>query len=167
LDEDWDDTNWVNYFRETYTNDTNGNMTLCSHEKWNGTNWVLWNRPLSFIDSFGNNYSIRGGEIKLFYKTITEVNENEFEIPAFSLSQNYPNPFNPSTTISYSLPQSNFVQLSVYDILGSRVTVLVNKEQTSGNYKIEFNASFLTSGIYFYRLQSGGFTETKKLILLR
>ena len=83
------------------------------------------------------------------------------------LGQNYPNPFNPSTTISYSLSQSGFVKLKVYDVLGREVANLVSMEQSTGNYKVEFNASNLTSGIYFYRLQSGDFTETKKLILLR
>jgi len=85
----------------------------------------------------------------------------------YSLSQNYPNPFNPSTTISYSLPQSGWVQLKVYDLLGREVSSLVNEEQSLGNYKVEFNANNFTSGIYFYKLQSGSFTETKKLILLR
>jgi len=85
----------------------------------------------------------------------------------FNLSQNYPNPFNPSTTISYSLAQSGFVQLKVYDILGEEVSTLVNKVQSSGNYNVEFNANELPSGIYFYRLQSGSFSETKKLVLLK
>ena len=167
LYEEWDGANWLNSWRYTYTYDSNGNMTFSLYEEWDAVNWGLGNGGLSFIDSFGNNYTIYGGEIKLFYKTITEVKDNEFGISDFSLSQNYPNPFNPSTTISYSIPQSSLVQLSVYDILGGKAAVLVNKEQASGNYKIEFNASFLTSGIYFYRLQSAGFTETKKLILLR
>ena len=90
------------------------------------------------------------------------------ELPiSYSLSQNYPNPFNPTTLINYSLPKSGFAQLKVYDMLGREVATLVNKEQSTGNYKIELNASHLTSGIYFYRLQSGSFTETKKFILLR
>ena len=85
----------------------------------------------------------------------------------FELSQNYPNPFNQITKISYSLREKGFVQLKVYDILGREVANLVNKEQQSGNYTIKFNASYLTSGVYFYRLQSGSFSEAKKLILLR
>ena len=106
--------------------------------------------------------------VRVYKKIATDVESNDPDIPSsFVLSQNYPNPFNPSTTISYSLPQSGFVQLKVYDMLGREVTTLVNKEQTSGNYKIEFNASNLTSGVYFYRLQSGSFAETKKLIFLR
>jgi len=83
------------------------------------------------------------------------------------LFPNYPNPFNPTTTISYSLPRNGFVQLNVHDLLGREVASLVNEEQAMGNYKVEFNASSLTSGIYFYRLQSGSFVESRKMVLLR
>lgn len=86
---------------------------------------------------------------------------------AYTLQQNYPNPFNPSTTISYSLPESGYVQLKVYDMLGREVADLVSEEQSMGNYKVVLDASNLTSGVYFYRLKSNDFTETKKLILLR
>jgi hypothetical protein len=86
---------------------------------------------------------------------------------SYSLSQNYPNPFNPTTTISYSIKENDLVQLKVYDILGREVAVLVNEDQKSGSYQITFNASNLPSGIYFYKLTSGNFTETKKLILLK
>jgi len=98
---------------------------------------------------------------------IADVDIDKLIVNNFILYQNYPNPFNPSTTISYSLSESGFVQLNVYDILGREVVYLVNKEQTMGNYKTTFNASNLTSGIYFYKLQTGNFIETKKLILLR
>ena len=101
------------------------------------------------------------------YNTIINVEEEESNFSDYSLSQNYPNPFNPSTVIKYSIPQGGFVQLFVYDLLGRKVSSLVNEEQSLGNYKIEFNAKNLSSGIYFYRLNSGGFTKTKKLILLR
>jgi len=90
----------------------------------------------------------------------------------FSLSQNYPNPFNPTTTIKYFIPLVEThghasVQLVVYDILGREVATLVNKEQKAGSYKVAFDASHLTSGIYFYRLQSGSFVQSRKMILLR
>jgi len=90
----------------------------------------------------------------------------------YSLSQNYPNPFNPSTVIKYSIPvnvksEMSDVKLVVYDILGKEIAILVNENQESGNYEIEFNASHFASGVYFYRLQNGNFTETKKMILLR
>ena len=85
----------------------------------------------------------------------------------FSLSQNYPNPFNPSTIIQYSLPMSKFVSLKIYDVLGREVQTLVKKEQSAGVYNVEFNASHLTSGVYFYRIEAGSFVSVKKLLLLK
>ena len=85
----------------------------------------------------------------------------------FSLSQNYPNPFNPTTKISFALPKSGFVSLKVYDILGKEVATLVNSNMSVGSYSFEFNASNLTSGIYFYRLESNGFIDTKKMMLIK
>ncbi|MBK9097158.1 MAG: right-handed parallel beta-helix repeat-containing protein [bacterium] len=90
------------------------------------------------------------------------------EVPTkVSLEANYPNPFNPTTTIRYSIPQNNIVTLTVYDILGSEVATLVNEEQSAGSYEVSFNASHLSSGIYVYRLRSGSFVETKKMVLLK
>jgi hypothetical protein len=85
----------------------------------------------------------------------------------FELTQNYPNPFNPSTTINYSIPKTSFVTIKVYNILGKEIATLVNQEKLQGNYDIEFNASGLPSGIYFYRMQAGSFVSTKKLLLLK
>jgi hypothetical protein len=86
----------------------------------------------------------------------------------FALNQNYPNPFNPVTTIKFGLPSEASVDLRVYNILGQEVAVLINNEmKTAGNYDVSFNAKGLTSGIYFYRLTTGSFVETKKMILLR
>ncbi|HKB85273.1 MAG TPA: aryl-sulfate sulfotransferase, partial [Ignavibacteriaceae bacterium] len=85
----------------------------------------------------------------------------------FFVDQNYPNPFNPITKIKYNLPHNSFVNLRVYDILGSEITTLVNAEQPSGNYEVEFNGADLASGIYFYRFDAGGFTSVKKMLLLK
>jgi hypothetical protein len=85
----------------------------------------------------------------------------------YSLNQNYPNPFNPTTTISYSIKSAGDVTLKVYDMLGTEVANLVNERQEAGNYSVEYNASDLPSGIYVYRLASGNFMATKKLILLK
>ncbi len=90
------------------------------------------------------------------------------EIPtAFALEQNYPNPFNPTTAISYQLPVIGFVTLKVYDLLGREVATLVNETKAPGNYEVNFNASNLPSGVYFYRLKAEEFVETKKMILLK
>ena len=85
----------------------------------------------------------------------------------FELSQNYPNPFNPSTNISFSLPSKSFVSLKVFDLLGRQVASIVSEELPLGNYSRQWNAANMPSGVYFYRLEVGSFTETKKLILLR
>lgn len=105
--------------------------------------------------------------IQEYYGTTNILSNNFNEINGFNLEQNYPNPFNPSTTINYSLPKTGFVQLKIYDVLGREITSLINKEQKSGNYKVEFNANNLPSGVYYYRLQTDGFVETKRMILLR
>ena len=85
----------------------------------------------------------------------------------FRLSQNYPNPFNPSTTISFTLPSRSFVTLKVFDIIGREIATIVSEELPAGNYSKQWNAANMSSGIYFYRLEAGSFTETKKLVLLR
>jgi hypothetical protein len=96
-------------------------------------------------------------------------------VKEYKLEQNYPNPFNPSTTIKYSIPQNTEYSprrmlqttLKVYDILGNEVATLVNERQKSGNYEVKFNASNLASGIYLYKLQSGSFAQTRKLMLIK
>jgi hypothetical protein len=95
--------------------------------------------------------------------------ENEFvEIPSgFYLSQNYPNPFNPTTRIQYQISSSSNVSLKVYDVLGNEVLTLANEEKPAGYYEVNFTAFQLASGLYFYKLQAGNFSETKKMILLR
>jgi uncharacterized delta-60 repeat protein len=85
----------------------------------------------------------------------------------FTLYQNYPNPFNPTTTISFSLPSKSFVSLKVFDALGREVASLVSEELHAGTYSLQWNAAGSPSGVYFYRLQTGSFTETKKLLLIR
>jgi len=85
----------------------------------------------------------------------------------FNLLQNYPNPFNPATTISFSIANSGFVTLTVYNVTGEKVMTLVNRDYQPGNYSVEFNANMLASGIYLYRLTAGSFTSTKKMILMK
>ncbi len=85
----------------------------------------------------------------------------------FELSQNYPNPFNPSTTIKFSLPATSSVKFSVFNILGEEVQILVNETKEAGIYTINFNASKLNSGIYFYKLETRNFLRVKKMSLIR
>lgn len=81
--------------------------------------------------------------------------------------QNYPNPFNPATTIKYSIPELSFVILKVYDVLGNEIAILVNEEKSMGIYVVEFDATNYNSGVYFYRLQTSNFTQTKKMSLMK
>jgi len=119
--------------------------------------------------------------VSIFWNTIvTYVNPTSIEVNSLSpeqfyLYQNSPNPFNPYTTIKYTIPtviasgtkQSQFVTLKVYDVLGNEVATLVNEERTAGNYEVNFDSYGLTSGIYFYTLKTGEFSDTKKMILLK
>jgi hypothetical protein len=86
---------------------------------------------------------------------------------SYSLDQNFPNPFNPSTTIDYSVPEVSFITLKVFDVLGNEIETLVNEEKPVGRYEINFDASSLPSGVYFYKLRGGNFVDTKKMILLK
>lgn len=96
------------------------------------------------------------------------VNPISSEIPeSYMLQQNYPNPFNPSTNINFSIPQSGFVTLKVYDMSGREVSTLINEVKSAGSYIVGFNASGLSSGAYFYRLEAGNFVETKKMLLVK
>ena len=85
----------------------------------------------------------------------------------FYLSQNYPNPFNPSTKIHFSIPERSDITLKVFDVLGKEVATLLNEEKNAGNYQVDFSGYGLPSGIYFYTLNAGNFTETKKLVLMK
>jgi len=108
----------------------------------------IWRRPLSQV------------------VTNTE-DETNLQPKEFSLEQNYPNPFNPSTRIQYQVSGVSHINLKVYDVLGNEVATLVNEEKQAGSYEVDFNASQLTSGVYFYTINAGSFVETKKMILLR
>jgi hypothetical protein len=108
---------------------------------------------------------VESGQVQVVdVKSISSENQNPEK---FYLFQNYPNPFNPVTTINYQLTMNNFVTLKVYNTLGEEVATLVNGEKPAGKYQVTFDASKLSSGIYFYRLKAGSFIQTKKMILLK
>jgi predicted extracellular nuclease len=98
---------------------------------------------------------------------VTAVEDENFIVSEYNLAQNYPNPFNPSTTIYYTIPKNSFVQLKVFDLLGQEIASLVNEDKPTGNYKVNFDASTLPSGVYIYKLQASSFVESKKMILLK
>ncbi|MFZ1280312.1 MAG: T9SS type A sorting domain-containing protein [Ignavibacteriaceae bacterium] len=111
--------------------------------------------------------ALQQAKLLVNYTNATDVEEDNLVADNFSLSQNYPNPFNPATSIQYSIAKNEFVSLKVYDVLGREVTTLINEEVSAGNYNVSFNASGLTSGIYFYTLSAGKISQTKSMILLK
>jgi hypothetical protein len=134
------------------TNTWDGNYNLIEQlvEWWDGSNWV--NSILFTLE---------------YIPIITGMEQLPDGINSYSLSNNYPNPFNPNTTINYQIPEISFVTLKVYDVLGKEITTLVNNEKPVGSYEIEFEATSLPSGIYFYQLQAGSFVVTKKMVLMK
>jgi hypothetical protein len=143
----------------------------------NGTSWTPVNTGfeginVNFLAVNGNNLfaGTQGGVWKRpIAEMVTGVKGSAPNaIPDRSaLEQNYPNPFNPSTRIEFQLAAPGFVSLKVYDVLGKEVKTLVNEERNAGSYEATFDATGLASGTYFYRLKAGGFTQSKKLLLLR
>ncbi len=106
--------------------------------------------------------------VLLAKSTMTVVgNPNASLAENYSLSQNYPNPFNPTTKINYELGNTNFVTLKVFNVLGEEVATLVNEQQNAGKYSVNFQESNLSSGMYFYKIESGNFTDTKKMLLVK
>jgi hypothetical protein len=97
----------------------------------------------------------------------TGVKDSKQKVSTYKLAQNYPNPFNPTTKIQYSIMKAGMVTLNVYDILGRKVATLVNENQSEGTHTVNFDASKLTSGVYFYRIESGSFMNIKKMMLVK
>ena len=128
---------------------------------------IVWDSIPDFHDkwNFGPKYPVR-------ILRVTDVEESSLGPEGFNLSQNYPNPFNPSTKIEFTIPsnvksETSNVSLKVYDALGNEIATLVNENKQAGTYEVEFNGAGLTTGIYYYRLESEGFVQTKKMILLK
>lgn len=102
------------------------------------------------------------------FTQVTSIDGNENSLPvSFTLSQNYPNPFNPSTVISYQVPVNTKIRLEVFNVLGQSVALLVNEQKNAGSHTVSFDASALSSGIYIYRIHSPGFSQTKKMMLIK
>ncbi|HEY5536197.1 MAG TPA: zinc-dependent metalloprotease family protein [Ignavibacteria bacterium] len=112
-----------------------------------------------FFDISNTNFTI---------STVSGISENQTEPYSFKLLQNYPNPFNPATMINFTIPKMGTVTLKVYDIKGELVASLINNElRTEGNYSVQFDGSSFASGMYFYRLESGSFVETRRMVLIK
>jgi hypothetical protein len=108
------------------------------------------------------------GNIQFLVTNLTGVVQNNNNVPGkFALYQNYPNPFNPVTKIKFDIQKLSYVSLKIYDITGREVSALVNSQMAPGSYSYVLNASHMASGVYFYRLQANGFTDIKKMILIK
>jgi hypothetical protein len=123
-----------------------------------------WWRVRAFNSNGWGDYS----EVRTFSTLFVGIDDGESQIPTkFSLEQNYPNPFNPTTTITYTIPKESQVSLKIYDVMGREVVELASGRQTAGSYTVEFDASSLASGTYFYKLTAGEFVSVKKMVLLK
>lgn len=180
-----------NIFKAAYTEDISGPKGMYS-----GFNGTAWTAP-AYLDVTGNGvdttytginpgYKNGGGDDNIaFYSKVggtgdqgiycannisstVGINPVNNEIPkAFSLMQNYPNPFNPTTNIKFSIPQSGFVKLVIFDVAGKQIATLVDGQLNAGNYAYNFDASKIASGVYFYKLETNGFTDVKKMMLIK
>ncbi len=184
------DSDWENYSMRTQEFDENNNLTEKLLQKWQ-EDWVNYRRfvysyseaPLNGFYKVSSNLigeveqQWNGSDwINLQQQTYayvpTSLEETKEGLVTYTLYQNYPNPFNPTTTIKYSIPNVEThghasVQIKIYDVLGREIATLVNKQQKPGYYEVNWNADNHSSGVYFYRIRSGDFVETKKMILLR
>ena len=173
LGQTWDSYHWMNSSKYTYTYDGNNNMIEELRQESSGIDWVnnvkntfIYDENHNMIESLeqewdGSNWM---NDLKVTYAHIFSGIEQELD---YELFQNYPNPFNAATTIRYELPQDGVVTLKIYDILGQEVASILNEFKTANWYEVDFSAIGLPSGVYFYRLQSGSFVETKKMVLLK
>jgi hypothetical protein len=174
---------WAEYsFEDTTMSNTEtvqvpaGTFTNCVKsrqiKRYTSSGNVIYIQYDYYAQGTGLVMSVREGEapdVLVGYNTVTSVEvKNELAVPTgLSLCQNYPNPFNPTTNISFNLPSKSFVSLNIFDIMGREVATIVSEELSKGNYSRQWNAIGMPSGVYFYRLQAGSFSETKKLILLK
>jgi hypothetical protein len=142
-----------------------------------GADWITFNTGFPTVEVYDLKYK-EGPNLLLAathgrgcftfdISTLVSIQSQSNTPDKFSLSQNYPNPFNPSTLIKYEIPISNFVSLKVYDVLGNEIADLVNAKLNAGSYETEFNATKLSSGVYFYKLSVGEVSEIKSMILVK
>ncbi len=169
---------WVSNTNTCYMSGATGTVASISKSTNGGLNWTAMTtgglNGVSHMDvkRFGTTVSgyavCTDGTVLKLSETVTSVEDPSLIVPSsYSLEQNYPNPFNPTTTIRFALPNSSDVSLKVYDALGNEVMSLVNGFKNAGSHSVEMNASNLSSGVYFYKLQAGNFVATKKLTLIK
>ena len=157
---------------------TSSNLNIFLVEKVQSVVKITWNIIISSAQL--QKYPTGGDTLYFFTQKGLSINDSlrisgnlvniltgEMNLSTYQLIQNYPNPFNPTTTISYNLPKSGLVNLVIYDVLGKEIKRLVSEYKQAGSYKINFDASALASGVYFYSLRANDFVSTKKMLLLK
>jgi hypothetical protein len=153
---------------------TRGNNVYRSSD--GGNNWTtaytgtaaLWDIDFAIVAGCPNGWTVGASGTIARMVNIVGVGNNNNEVPnAYILRQNYPNPFNPVTEIYFALPKASNVKLEVFDLLGREVGTLVNEFKPAGTYTVRFNAVSLASGVYFYRIVAGDFSDTKKMVLVK
>jgi len=179
IDYNWTGTVWENYEKETQSYDANGNwIEWIDYYPWTGAAWENYKRETQSYDANDNGIEwisqewnasewINVTRFVYTYSSTTDISEISEPIISYGLSNNYPNPFNPSTTIEFKIAILGFVSLKAYDILGNEIATLVNEIKQSGKYKVTLDARNLSSGVYFYKLQTNSFVQTKKMLLMK
>lgn len=156
-------TGWIVGFNNTIIKTTNGGASWLPDISGTNTSFFSVHFPSSNV---GYAVGTIGNLFK--YSTTTAVNTYSNELPGeFKLYSNYPNPFNPATIIKFDIAKASDVKLAVYDILGREVSSVVNEQLSAGKYEVSFNATGLSSGTYFYRIEAGEFSSVKKMILIK
>jgi hypothetical protein len=153
---------------DTYVNGSLSNSTITNDFSWLTKTNGNFNAYIDTSSNISGDVSVYQPLLNLIENYPTAVNESTSNIPEkYELFQNYPNPFNPTTRISFNLPEQTNVTLNTYNILGQKISTLINKEMRAGKHNVEFNASSLSSGIYLYRITTDHFSAIKKMILLK
>ncbi len=168
----WQSAYGKQYRIETAT-DTTSWQTVYTETKGNGGVDTIVFAPVNakYVRLYGVQRASRNGyslyEFEIYRPSATDVETPNARPSKFKLMQNYPNPFNPRTDISFSVGTYTYTSLRIYDLLGREVAVLVDEIKAPGEYSVQWNALAVSSGVYFYKLQAGGFCDMKKLVLLK
>lgn len=166
----WDGTSNI-LVEVCYNNNSFGSNSNVSATSTPGKTWHQYQDLVSgsgCTDLTSGSAQNNRPNLGILFNSVLGAEEPGNTIPSeYSLKQNYPNPFNPVTRISYSIPVKSFVTVKIFDILGREIQTLVNDSRLPGNYSVEFNGSGLPSGVYFYHLSAGTYSETKKMILVK
>lgn len=168
LEKFWDFGGWVNFQRRFFDYNEYNMIEIIYCEIWENNQWIRGNGDIIFQNPDGFTVGFITSYLSAYYSNVVSIDENYNRgVRDYTLFQNYPNPFNPSTQIEYRIPHSTFVEIKVYDVLGKEITTLVDEFKTAGIYKVQFNTRNLSSGVYFYTIKAGEYSETKKMLLLR